>query len=824
MKEVYGVQSHIQPTWYNDLMSECNVHEVRHLFVKTKYVVSPGVDKVSAGIWKLGCEQSEDVCWAVCVMLNACLRLRMMPSLGKKSIIVPILKNEHGEKELSNIRPISLQTALTKLLSKLLADRLGAIFAKHPILHKAQEGFVVGGSVVKCIDVCLDIWEMAKKKKRGCYNLFYDIKAAYDSVRHSDLLRALRRLALPEGFVELVAHSLSGLTSCVRTVFGPTEDFAVKKSVRQGDPLAPLLFVILMDPLHCGLAKNPLYEGAQEGFKVTKEIQVASKGLADDTWIVSESKDGLTRMHEWVLEFVKVNHLALHPKKTELVGAEPNGDSMVNSTNIGIEDHVLEPSLGSNGTSQCLRYLGISMCMQLEWKYQVNAITKTLNRYCHLGEKYKLSVKHLVHFFNIYLLPKIEYGLKYVQCGLDTFKKWDVRLVKSVCHVSQLSMRLGRSAVSAITGLRLPSQLHALSTIGEAFVRLNSNSEWGEIGRGRYMHGIGDGSRVASRDHCNRLVKVHADLVALGWSTVRVDHKSRGVGSWNDVVNVPGTSLCKHMTLHDQSVPVLLDMHYGSWGARMDPACVRVFTDGSSSVQRSCPSEEKSTSAWGLCFGDDWFEAHYDSLPDEQHVTWSSIKAGSVFGGFIEQEVSQGIFMAELQGVARALNALPYTWEVQVVLDSKAALQAIQAYLVQVNERKRLRSKGRPMLEWISKMMTCRKLLGGEVTWTHVKSHAKAGHSRTMDEVGNSCADYIAGHARVHGDQSVGKAFPLHLGEYWLSVKDEQGMWIANDIRAQVKVRSKALCMESWQASPSQGLFAGTSVLPLCNMFFFFFC
>jgi hypothetical protein len=280
MKEVYGVQSHIQPTWYKELMSECNVNEVRHLFVKTKYVVSPGVDKVSAGIWKLGCEQSEDVCWAVCVMLNACLRLRMMPSLGKKSIIVPILKNEHGEKELSNIRPISLQTALTKLLSKLLADRLGAIFAKHPILHKAQEGFVVGGSVIKCIDVCLDIWEMAKKKKRGCYNLFYDIKAAYDSVWHSDLLRALRRLALPEGFVELVAHSLSGLTSCVRTVFGPTEDFAVKKSVRQGDPLAPLLFVILMDPLHCGLAKNPLYEGAQDGFKVTKDIQVASKGLA----------------------------------------------------------------------------------------------------------------------------------------------------------------------------------------------------------------------------------------------------------------------------------------------------------------------------------------------------------------------------------------------------------------------------------------------------------------------------------------------------------------------------------------------------------------
>jgi hypothetical protein len=76
----------------------------------------------------------------------------------------------------------------------------------------------------------------------------------------------------------------------------------------------------------------------------------------------------------------------------------------------------------------------------------------------------------------------------------------------------------------------------------------------------------------------------------------------------------------------------------------------------------------------------------------------------------------------------------------------------------------------------------------------------------------------MAGHVRVHGEQSVGKPFPLHLGEYWLSVKDEQGVWIANDIRAQVKARSKVLCMDSWQASRPQGLFAGPSILPLCNM------
>jgi hypothetical protein len=181
--------------------------------------------------------------------MSACLRLRMMPTLGKKSIIVPIPKKPSKPMELSNIRPISLQAALTKLLSKLLSTRLANILAANPILHPAQEAFIKNGAISNCVDSWLDIWEVSKSKKSDCFNLFYDIKAAYDSVRHMDLLRSLHRLRLPAAFIELVADSLSGLTSCIRTVYGPTADFYVRRSVRQGDPLAPLLYVLFMDAL-----------------------------------------------------------------------------------------------------------------------------------------------------------------------------------------------------------------------------------------------------------------------------------------------------------------------------------------------------------------------------------------------------------------------------------------------------------------------------------------------------------------------------------------------------------------------------------------------
>ena len=77
------------------------------------------------------------------------------------------------------------------------------------------------------------------------------------------------------------------------------------RSVRQGDPLAPLLYIIFMDPLHCGLDRNPLYGGCSDGYDLDGAV-VASKGFADDIWAVSSTVEGLKRMHRWVLPFASL--------------------------------------------------------------------------------------------------------------------------------------------------------------------------------------------------------------------------------------------------------------------------------------------------------------------------------------------------------------------------------------------------------------------------------------------------------------------------------------------------------------------------------------
>ena len=80
--------------------------------------------------------------------------------------------------------------------------------------------------------------------------------------------------------------NLENATSCFKTFYGPTDEFAVETSVRQGDPLSPLIYIFITDALHEGLRNNPLY-GCEAGYKFSNDptLHVASIGYADDTYL-----------------------------------------------------------------------------------------------------------------------------------------------------------------------------------------------------------------------------------------------------------------------------------------------------------------------------------------------------------------------------------------------------------------------------------------------------------------------------------------------------------------------------------------------------------
>ena len=179
-----------------------------------------------------------------------------------------VIYKPHGE-----MRPISVLQEFGKIASKILANRMGEILLKQPgLMTRAQRAFLKDGSTTQCLNTALNILEdfqvkRKKNKKSQLFMLAYDQVKAYDCVQAYTIRVSLERFNLPERFIDYVLSNLVDATSCFKTFYGPTEEVAVEASVRQGDPLSPLIYICITDPLHEGLRSNPLYGNCKTGYR-----------------------------------------------------------------------------------------------------------------------------------------------------------------------------------------------------------------------------------------------------------------------------------------------------------------------------------------------------------------------------------------------------------------------------------------------------------------------------------------------------------------------------------------------------------------------------
>lgn len=747
----------IEPGWFDGLMRDIDAEELFAVLRGTsKISKAPGEDQVSTGVWKLVL-RSPVMLASVLHLFSACLRTSTFPSCWKTSVIVPLVKDASKERSMSNIRPISLQSCLGKLLTKVLAHRLTSIFSRHPVLNSAQRGFVLGGTTCKCIDELLDAWGWSRQHKKEQYTLLYDIKQAYDSVQTDVLVRSLRRLHLPPAFVALVADSLQGLASCVRTAYGHSRSFPVRRSIRQGDPLAPILFVILMDALHDGLETNP-FTGQQHGLRLTwpgpVSVYLPSLGYADDSAALSNSLEDLRHQNDWVQYFMSFNRMRLNPLKCELVGrnadGEPVTDAALAAAGVLIDGHT--PRTVPH--QQPIRYLGVHACFDGSWKAQQNKTRDMVLLFSRMATRYSMPIGQAVLLFNCFLRPKLEIALHYVHGPNTTswLRDCDRILIGYIKHASSSLLRLSHSAVALTVGLVLPSWLEPSIKVSELFFRMNSSDpRWGHLGRVVMRQQCGsdideDSLRVRRAD-CGTMFDRSCYLAVhrLQWEL----HLARPPTARARVTRlldaeptlaVPDLSQCSSSLLvrfTGGDAPIAHDVWSG-WGASVPPLSVNVYTDGSF-------ASADSSSAWSVAVGDEWLEVNFSSLPVDEALLLSSDVGGSTLVGS-SVDCTVGVYPAELQAIARALAMFPLSFHLHIHSDSQASLKAIDSCEQETNERKRFRMAARPLLRLIGHLLSRRRAAGGSIALSHVKAHSDGSD---MDSVGNRLADFQANCSRV---------------------------------------------------------------------------
>ena len=176
----------------NLFMFPTNEAEILHTTTNLKASTSEGYDNISTKILK---QTMKEVATPLTHIINLSLFHGIFPNDMKLAKIIPIFKNGNT-KLFNNYRPISILPAFSKILEKIVCNRLLHFLETKYILYKHQYGFRKNHNTIHpIIHLLKDIANANDKaSKHSTLAVCLDVSKAFDTISHNILLKKIRTL------------------------------------------------------------------------------------------------------------------------------------------------------------------------------------------------------------------------------------------------------------------------------------------------------------------------------------------------------------------------------------------------------------------------------------------------------------------------------------------------------------------------------------------------------------------------------------------------------------------------------------------------------
>jgi len=249
---------------------------------------------------------------------------------GLLSYFVALISKVKSPSCVKDFRPISLLGSLYKLLSKVLAARLSRVM--NPIISLSQSAFLKGRHLVEGVLIVNEVVDLAKRKKKECLIFKVDFEKAYDSVDWGFLEYMLKRCGFSEKWRVWMKACVFGGSMSILVNGSPTEEINIQRGLKQGDPLAPFLFLLVAEGFS-GLMRNAVNRNMFKGFEVKRGgVSISHLQYADDTLCIGEaSVKNLWTLKAILRGFELVSGLKVNFHKSCLIGVNVPPDFMASA-------------------------------------------------------------------------------------------------------------------------------------------------------------------------------------------------------------------------------------------------------------------------------------------------------------------------------------------------------------------------------------------------------------------------------------------------------------------------------------------------------------
>jgi hypothetical protein len=319
------------------------------------------------------------------------------------SFFVALIPKVNSPHALRDFRPISLLGCFYKMLAKVLARRLVSVM--DGLIDSTQSAFLKGRYLVDGVMVVNEIVDFAKKTGKECLILKVDFEKAYDSVDWTFLDYMLQRFGFNDTWRGWIRACIFGGSMSILVNGSPTEEFNIQRGLKQGDPLAPFLFLLVAEGLG-GLMRRAVELNHFRGFRVGRGgMAISHLQYADDTLCIGEATvENLWALKAILRGFEMVSGLKVNFWKSSIMGVNISQAFMRLATGFLNCREGIVPFL----------YLGLPVGANHKriatWEPLINSLRKRLggwsNRFVSLGDQIILlnSVLNAIPIFYLSFL------------------------------------------------------------------------------------------------------------------------------------------------------------------------------------------------------------------------------------------------------------------------------------------------------------------------------------------------------------------------------------------------------------------------------------
>ena len=310
------------------LLDPISEEDIAGIMLLMKSNTASGSDGIPMGLW-LGVFHDQGVRQMVADCFNRIMDKGTTPDKWKEVICALIPKNDHAT-EAKDYRCIMISQCIYRIFTKIIQIRLRNFLEKKKWLQVEQAGFRKNRSTVDQVMVLTEILERRKRNGDSTCLVFIDYRQAYDSIHIEALRTALILMDLPDRFIHLIMDIYRESKVLIRLDGGAQDSFQATCGLRQGCPLAPLMFIILVNSLILQLREGPTIEipgVKRENWHLNNEQRLNSLWFADDAVLITNSEWGAQQLVNSLQNWSAVWGLQLNVAKCAClkVTSEPVG-------------------------------------------------------------------------------------------------------------------------------------------------------------------------------------------------------------------------------------------------------------------------------------------------------------------------------------------------------------------------------------------------------------------------------------------------------------------------------------------------------------------